>query len=385
MKRLMVLGLVVSLMMASGCANQQKAQEKAFEEDVTAYLQEAGNVGMSCVLVKDNKIVYNQNFGVKDLDTKEPIDDQTIFRIASISKSFTSTSLMQLIDKGVLSLKDDVSDLIGFKVRNPKYPQTVITLEMILSHTSSLNDSQGYFTLDVINPETAENCEKCYNSYEPGCGYEYCNLNFNIAGTILERYSGERFDQYVVKNILRPLGLYGGYCVDSLDASRFAHLYNYWGGEYVRSDAAYDPRSEEIANYVMGKDTPVFSPTGGMKISALDLAKYMIMHMNYGETPLVKDAEGNNLRIIPEYLSKEMQTPRSSDENYGLALWVSDEYSPGVNLVGHTGNAYGQLSLMFFNPEKKYGFVITSSGSKDQNIRYEVATRMYKHFIEGGK
>lgn len=378
MKKIILSFSLVAVLLATACESQQEK----FEKDLGAYLESVESVGLSCVVVKDNQIVYNHNFGVKDLDTMEPVDDQTMFRIASISKSFTATSIMQLIDKGVLSLKADVSDLVGFPVRNPKFPETVITLEMLLSHTSSINDSEGYFTLDAINPAANPNAANCYNSYEPGCGYEYCNLNFNMAGTILERYSGERFDQYVVKNVLRPLGLYGGYCVDSLDASRFAHLYEMENGVLTRQDEAYEPRSERIANYVMGKDTPVFSPTGGMKISALDLARYMIMHMNYGATPLVKDAEGADLRIIPEALSKEMQTPRSSDENYGFALWVTDKYTPGINLVGHTGGAYGLCSAMFFNPEEKYGFVVTSSGTKSDDILYECVTRMYNYFVK---
>ena len=359
----------------------KESPEQKFEKEIGAYLDSVENVGLSCVLVKDNQIVYNHNFGVKDLDTKEPIDDQTIFRIASISKSFTGTSLLQLVDKGVLSLKDDVSELVGFPVRNPKYPDTVITLEMLLSHTSSISDHEGYFTLDVINPATNENFANCYYDYAPGEGYRYCNLNLNLSGTILERYSGERFDQYVVNHVLKPLDLYGGYCVDSLDASRFAHLYEMDStGVLVRQDEAYEPRSERIANYEFGKDTPVFSPTGGMKISALDLARYMMMHMNYGACPY---KEG--VRIIPEELSKNMQTPRSqyTHENYCLTLWEDDSFDPDVVLIGHTGGAYGLCSAMFFNPEQKYGFVVISSGSKAEGVHRHIVKRMNEIFIKG--
>lgn len=82
------------------------------------------------------------------------------------------------------------------------------------------------------------------------------------------------------------------------------------------------------------------------------------MHMNYGTSP-----EG--VRIISEEASKNMQTPRSDDENYGLSLWKTDLYSPGVVLTGHTGGAYGMRSAMFFNPEEKYGFVVISNGALD--------------------
>ncbi|VTP98079.1 serine hydrolase domain-containing protein [Sphingobacterium daejeonense] len=91
-------------------------------------------------------------FGYKDLETKEPLTTDNLFRIASISKSFSSTAIMQLVEAGKVSLDDDISDLIGFKVRNPKFPNTKITLEMMLSHRSkSQMTANGYFTLDVLD------------------------------------------------------------------------------------------------------------------------------------------------------------------------------------------------------------------------------------------
>ena len=377
-KRLLAAGLMAALLL-SGC----QKPEKEFEKDMEAYLAEIEAVGVSCAVVKDNQIIYHHNFGVKDLATKEPVDDQTIFRIASISKSFTATSLLQQVEQGRVKLTDDVSDLIGFKVRNPKFPDTPITLEMLLSHTSSINDDLGYWsTIDIINPDVNPDAGKCYNDYEPGSGsYEYCNLNLNMAGTILERVSGERFDQYVVNHVLRPLDLYGGYCVDSLDKSRFAHLYD-WNakeGKFVDNYAdAYAPRSEQVANYTMGHDALIFSPTGGMKISALDLARVMTMHMNYGTTP-------DGVKIISEESSRNMQVERSEAQHYGLNLWLADDYVPGVTLVGHTGGAYGLSSAMFFNPEEKYGFVIICSGAHDgegqDNVLHQGIARMYKYFI----
>lgn len=352
---------------------------QAFEEDLNAFREEVGNVGLGVAVVKDNKIIYDNYFGVKNLETGEKIDAQSIFRIASISKSFTATAFMQLVEEGKVTLESDVSDLMGFTVRNPKYPETVITLEMLLSHTSSLNDSQGYFTLDVINPATNPNTTACYNDYEPGKGYQYCNLNFNMAGTILEKLSGERFDHYIVNHILNPLGLYGGYNIDALDSTRFAILYSYnpENDSLEAQPGAYRSRAEDIANYVTGYSTPIFSPTGGMKISTTDLAKYMMVHMNYGIYP------GAEERIISEESSKNMQTPRSEDEHYGLALWRTTEYIPEIELVGHTGSAYGLRSAMFFHSEEKYGFVVISSGAKASDVELLKGTikLMYDHFI----
>ncbi|MBC6366939.1 serine hydrolase [Algoriphagus sp. AK58] len=325
------------------------------KERLTQLMENQPVMGLSVAVVKDGKLVYTDALGWKE-EGKVPLQASDLFRIASISKSFSATSIMQLVEKKKLSLDDDVSELIGFQVRNPKFPNTVITLRMLLSHTSSLNDSEGYFTLDAINPSKNPNWEKVYNAYEPGKGYQYCNLNFNMVGTIIEKYSGERFDHYVKTHILDPLGLYGGYNVDDLDVSRFATLYNYSrdSAKFMPSPAAYASRREELASYQMGYSTPIFSPTGGLKISAPDLARYMIMHMNHGK--------GEKAKIISKKSAQEMQTPLSSDENYGLALWKTDKLISGVELTGHTGSAYGLYSAMFFDPEKKYGFVVITNG-----------------------
>lgn len=334
------------------------AQPQKAEQEIKQLMQQTPVMGLSVAVVKDNKIIYKHSFGLKDAETKTPLSETDIFRIASISKSFSATSIMQLVEKKKISLEDDVSDLIGFKVRNPKFPDTRITLKMILSHTSSLNDSEGYFKLDAADPSKNPNWEKCYNDYEPGKGYMYCNLNFNIAGTIIEKISGERFDRYVKNHVLDPLHLYGGYNVNELDKSRFASIYEYNtdSSKFIPSPAAYAPRKEEIANYVMGYTTPIFSPTGGMKISAVDLARYMMMHMNYGKSK-------GHKRIISKKSARIMQTPVLPDDQYGLALSKTEKLIAGETMTGHTGSAYGLFSAMFFHPEKKFGFVVISNGS----------------------
>jgi CubicO group peptidase (beta-lactamase class C family) len=332
------------------------SQPEKAEAGIQAIMQQHKVVGLSVAVVKNHKLIYTHAFGQKNIAPEAPLTDDCLFRIASISKSFSATSIMQLAEAKKLSLDDDISQLMGFKIRNPKYPETIITLRMVLSHRSSINDSQGYFTLDAIHPDKNPDWAKCYNAYEPGTGYMYCNLNYNMVGTIIEKYSGERFDQYVKRHILDPLGLYGGYWVESLDQARFATIYEYHAdsARFVASPNAYAPRSAEIASYVMGYSTPIFSPTGGMKISAPDLARYMIMHMKLGHT--------QGKRIITKQSARQMQTPLSEEEGYGLALRKTDKLIAGKTMTGHTGSAYGLYSAMFFQPEEKFGIVVISNG-----------------------
>lgn len=338
-----------------GCV-KLSAQESKAEADIQSIMKQRNVVGLSVAVVKKDKIIYQHAFGFKNKETGTPLSETDLFRIASISKSFSATSVMQLVEAGKLSLDEDFSKLIGFAIRNPNYPNTVITLRMVLSHTSSINDSQGYFNFDVINPAKNPDWAKCYNKYEPGKGYQYCNLNFNMVGAVIEKVSGERFDLYVRHHVLDPLHLYGGYCVDSLDTTRFATLYDYdtASKSLVASPSAYAPRREEIRNYVMGYSTPVFSPTGGMKITAPDLAKYLTMHMNRGKY--------KGVRLISKKSARTMQTKISKEEGYGLAIMNLDNLIPGKTMTGHTGSAYGLFSAMFFNRKEKFGIVVITNG-----------------------
>jgi len=358
------------------------AQTGKAEADLQTIIKKFDVVGLAVAVVRDGEIIYTQSFGYQDKESQQSLNEKSLFRIASISKSFSATSVMQLIEAGKLSLNDDMSKLMGFKVRNPRFPETVITLKMALSHRSSINDSQGYLNLDLINPSKNADWAKCYNDYEPGKGYQYCNLNFNMVGTIIEKTSGERFDRYVKHHVLDPLGLYGGYCVDSLDAGRFSTLYEYdtVTKSFTPAPMAYAPRREEIANYVMGYSTPIFSPTGGMKISASDLAKYMTMHLYKGTYKGVK--------IMSAKSAKKMQTKLSSEEGYGMAIMNFTDLIPGKLMTGHTGSAYGLYSAMFFQPQEKFGFVVitngTSAGYTDgtNTLLRETINSLYNSFIK---
>ncbi|MBQ3175928.1 MAG: beta-lactamase family protein [Bacteroidales bacterium] len=357
------LAIFALAMLLAACS---PSKEQLTDVAIKEVLDEFQAVGISAAVVQDGKIVYNNSFGYKNLETKTPLANDDVMRIASISKSFTATSLLQLVDKGIISLDDDVSDLIGFKIRNPYFPDDTITLRMVLSHTASIRDKEDYFTLDHLNPAVYGDCEESYFQYRPGEGYNYSNMGLNLAGTILEKVSGVRFDDYVRENVIWKLGLYGGHNIDSLDASKFALIYSRENGEYLLSEGAYRSRADEMPNYIFGYSSPIFSPTGGVKISAHDLAVYMMMHMNYGEY--------NGIRIISEESAKAMQTPvwmikNEGDEQYALCLkefvdYIDDEkYNvPGSYPVGHTGGAYGLNSIMIWSPADGWGIVAMTNG-----------------------
>lgn len=370
-----------------------KSVDERADRAMRKIVEESEAVGLAVAVVKDCSIIFSNSYGLKEIESETPLRDGDIFRIASISKSFTTTALMTLVERNLLSLEDDVSDLVGFTVRNPKYPDVVITLEQLLSHSASLNDSQGYFTLDVLNPEKNANYAECYNNYRPGTEYQYCNLAFNTIGSIVEKYADKRFDHYLSEVLFEPLNLEGGFNPDELDRAKYVTLYEYIGHDTTEaSKAIYEPSPQAYAsraanlesNYQMGYSTPLFSPTGGVKISAIGLANYMTMHMFYGRDPK------SGVEIISEESAKRMQNPIISSgegEEYALALRVSKNLIPGERMVGHTGSAYGLYSAMFFEPEKGFGIVMITNGCSPtykegfMEIQLKVIRELYQLFI----
>jgi hypothetical protein len=187
---------------------------------------------------------------------------------------------------------------------------------------------------------------------------------------------------YIQQQILDPLGLYGGYNVNALDSNLIAKIseFNKETKGFTLSPNAYAPRTEDISNYTMGRSTPIFSPTGGMKISANDLAKYMIMHSQLGKY------EGG--RMIPKKLSQQMQAIISEEESYGMALENTTQLIAGKTMIGHTGVAYGLYSLMFFEPKEKIGFVVITNGSDPKIINgingvlHQTVNILYNNLIQ---
>ena len=373
-------------------ARAQQLSQSQIEEKIRGYMDECMTAGMAVVLVKGDKIVYQNAFGVRDRDTGEPLEINDIFRIASISKSFSGVSIMQLVEAGKMSLEDDVNQYLGFSLRNPRYPDIPITVKMLLSHTSSMIDKHGaswYRDDKYVNPAkmSADTIAMCFGDWAPGQGYQYCNRALNLIGLIIEKVSGERFDNYVLNHILRPIGAdNAGYNLDSLDKSTFTTLYTYNAkADTIQRALGYVPINEfKLADgtYQIGKDGCYWSPTGGMKISAPNLAKWMKTLQNGGVAM-------NGNRILSEKGMKTLLTPvtpADPGKYYCLTTRTEPYFIKGKVLKGHTGSAQGLKSCMFFDPESDWGFVVLCSSTKlDQidsvyKIYYNTINLLYEQY-----
>ena len=367
-----------------------EAQLAKLEKDLTAVARDHDVVSMQVAFVVGNEIVYSKAIGLKNYEAKTPASVTDLYRIASISKSFSGVSTMQLVEAGKLSLDDDVSDIVGFRVRNPKFPETPITVRMLLSHTSSVVDNSKVSykkSFDVtLNPTTASatNVAACYSNYEPGTHYQYSNRGINLLGAVIEKVSGERFDNYVRQHILLPLGITdAGFNVDSLDRSRFASLYTIDDdGDFKEQKGAYE-RYPQYDTYRIGVDTPHLSPAGGMKISILGLAEWMLTLKRGG-------LGRNGVRILPAERVEQMfqkATPDNSTVKYGFTLSVSKTLL-GFPMRGHTGSAYGLKSVLSFSLDQDFGVVVFCSSVDGEKGRHggvaaysEAAELLYNAFV----
>ena len=363
----------------------------SLDAELINVLEKYQSIGVSAVVVKDNEIVYTRSFGYNpnynDTTLRMAIPTDGVYVIQSISKSFIATAIMQLVENGKITLEDDVNNYLNFKVMNPKYMTVPITIRMLLCHRSSINDKHYGWTYDQINPKKGKKWQECYNDYPPGSKFLYCNLNYNLLGAIIEQVTGEKFFDYIDENIIKPMGLYASFNLTNIDSTRLVKALEYdkQSKTYKKDPYIYNyPHYKNIIKgYQLGSSsTAYFSPSGGMKISAVDLAKYMMMYMNYGEY--------NGMRIISRESVMEMWRPQGDDESqdayfsqYGLSFSRWSKIVDGESFVGITGGAHGVHSAMYFNPEKKYGFVVLCNGcTADIKMKDSIVNVLYNHLIK---
>lgn len=371
--------ILLTLFFAVKSAHAQD-QVAILEDSINALMREYSAIGVSVAVVRNDSIVYTRAFGYRNRDDSIPLHPDDLFRIASVSKTLVATAIMQLVEKGKLSLDDDVNRYLDFRIQHPQYPSIPITVKMLLCHRSSINDSQGRDTFDRINADTNPDYAKCYCDYAPGEGYTYCNMNYNLLGAVIEKVSGERFDHYIRKHIMKPLHLRGSFNSQNMDSNRFVPPYRY----REKQDSlflianVYQPGATKIRKYKRGYNTTIFSPPGGLIITPTELASYMVMHINQGRYKTVAVISPQS-----EQAMREVQTPKA---HYALSLKHYDDIIPDEHLIGQTGGAHGIHTAMIFHPEKKYGFIVFCNGCKSKStdgreLNFEIINKLFTSIL----
>ena len=346
--------------------------------------------GISVTATKNGKIVAVGSAGLADVARSVAVTESTMYRIASISKTVTATALLQLYEQGKFNLDQDVSPYLGFALRHPSYPDVPITFRMLLSHTSSVQDGTGYDSFlsasvgsspppisSVLVPGETFFTPNIWRSNRPGTYFAYTNLGFGIVGTLVEAISRERFDQYCLNHILKPLGLKGSFNVNDLqNIGNVAVLYRTSGGSWIPQADNYGgikPAPRDLSSYVIGTNGTAFGPQGGLRISAKDLAAFMIARMNGGVY--------QGVRILADSTARLMNTSvwtyngSNGDNYYGLfRKWglgtqittnapMGDIVVAGKIMAGHAGEAYGLISDAYCElTNNEFGIVFMTNG-----------------------
>lgn len=356
--------LVVAMINPAKARSVDLSRVPVLEREIRAAYDSLNLTALGIAVVKDDSIVYQKSFGFRVLPDSafrggELLENDDLFRIASISKTFVATAIMRLQEDGLLDVDDAADKYLKFDLKNPYYPDVPISIRNLLTHTSSLNDSRSWWTLDHLNPSEGSEYVKCYNDKSPGTDYKYCNLNYVVLAAVIEGATGRRFDDEIERIIMSPLGLKAGYNPNRLDTAKFVQ--NYYrkkdSQDILRRNAEnfFLYKKALVDYYVPGKLTGLLYPSDGMKISVGDLARYMMMHINNGEF--------NGERIISPESEMKMQTNYVGRNNYGFSFRTYKQLIPGRIFHGQTGGNQGAKTAMIFDSDDKSGVVILTSGA----------------------
>lgn len=382
-------------------------------------------MGYAIALVKDGHIAFEGAGGFRRYWEEQPqrclpMETDSRCRIASVSKLFTCVAVMQQAELGRLVLDGDAGDYLGFSLRNPHFPQQTITPRMLMAHISSLRDG-GMYALPKRIPLSA--CFRPGTSWwedgshfaapdgvhnmGPGGYYYYSNLNYGVLGTIVERLSGERFDRYMCAHVLKPMGLEASFNPGDFSPEqlyRLASIYKRTSGgvwavdqpwtaqaDYFQDvslspdririsnpDLGLPDREEDVSDYIPGTNATIFSPQGGLRISAHELALFCQTLLRGGIAP-------NGRRILSSESVQELFTPvwvysphldnrdpTDSAKAYGAGVNIISTalggdhmvpYREDITLYGHTGAAYGLLSACYVDPARDVGFAYLLNGT----------------------
>lgn len=324
-------------------------------DDVAQFLKNYGTMGGSVAVIQNGQVAYHYEYGYANSEKKVKVAENTKFRIASVTKVFTSMLAMSEVDDGKLDLDKSLTEIMGFKFYNPSYSKTPVTARMLLTHSSGIKDNDDMFNLKIQNVTHNSN----YYCSMPGTGFAYTNLGMGLAGAVVEKVSDQTISQYAKDKFFEPMGIDASYDAKYLsDTKLVADCYS---GKNIDCSNKYLCRSQE-----KGKPGQTFHlGQGGLLISAEDLASVF--------TILLNDGQYNGKQYLSENSVKEMFTvqPVNTKKNFEqcIGLRKSKNILKNREMYFHNGAAYGIFSLMAIDPSDKSGVIVITSGATTPRLK----------------
>lgn len=347
------------------------------------YLQNHIN-GFSVAIVNQNEILFEKGFGYANKEEKKNYTKNTIQNIASISKTFIGVALLKAQELNKLNLEDPINKYLPFKVVNPNFPNTPITILQLATHTSSIKDPSRYekngyvlnkknngdakvnsnfldsdkmMTYDAFLKNILYKKGKWYKKNvflkkEPGTRFEYSNIAAGLAAFVIENATGESFNEFTKKHVFDPLNMSSsGWFSNEVDFSNHSKLYL--------------NKETELASYQL-----INYPDGGLITSSNDLGKYLvelISGYNGTGTILKNDSYKKlfNPYLVDENFKERNESTYNDEYNMGLFMGISAK-----GQIGHTGGDPGVATYMFFNTKTLIGkILIVNTELKKEGIK----------------
>jgi len=369
--------------------------------------------GLSISIVKNNDIVWEKQLGYANIINNIPVDENTMFILSSISKTVTATALLQLFEDGLFNLDDDIDNYLPFDINHPDYPLTPITFKMLLTHVSGIKDNWsimpyydgdsdlelGYYLEEYLTPggEFYGSNSNFTNSI-PGMNYSYSNIGAALIGYLVEEISNQSFNEYCNENIFEPLEMNNAYWFLSEinNLSQVASPYQVTGGNgdscYIIGCGIYDESNPCFCDFacieygdccsdyeeVCGENGTGSSPenlteyehygysdypSGQLRTTSNNLAKFMSVYMNEGIYNGVRILESETIELI-----KTIHYPLVNSMQ-GLMWYYKGQN--GMTLFGHNGGDVGSSTDMFISFSDNLGVVLLTN-SNNHNAMIEI-------------
>jgi len=336
---------------------RDSAEIEAFiDGTMAAWLRDKHIAGVTVSVVKDGALFFAKGYGYADVDARKRVDPaKTLFRIGSVSKLFTWTAVMQLVERGKLDLDRDVNEYLDFKIP-ATYPEP-ITLKHILAHTPGFEeDGRDLFTEDPAHMTTMQKWLPAHMPARvrpPGTFSSYSNYATAVAGYIVERVSGMSFDEYIDQNILGPLAMTQTTTRQPLPERLAADM----SGGYKWDQGHFESQKWEI---IAGA-----APAGSVSASATDMARFMLAHLGNGAL--------GEARILADSTAKLMHSRLQGHDDRipGFAHGFYEQSGHGLRIFGHGGDTQWFHSDMALLPSENVGVFMSTNTNTGSAISFK--------------
>jgi len=329
-------------------------EDPALDAFIKTQMESTHTPGLSAVIIKGGKVRFAKGYGLADVSKSTPVTVDTLFMLASISKTVTAAAVMKLVESGAVGLDDDVGTAAGFPIRNPAFADAKITYRHLLTHTSTIANGTADRQVNGDSPIplagyvqgfvtqggqyfAAEN----FSAWAPGAKWDYSNNGFATLGYLVQAKSGSPFEDYCKKSIFDPLRMKEtSWRLSGVDVSHVAIPHEWSGGRY-----------SQIAHF----GYPDW-PAGQLRTSAMQFARFMRMIMGKGEL--------DGVRVLASETVAEMLKPQTKS-SYGddqMLAWYDTPYKTR-HILGHSGSGPGVSTIMGFDPKDGAGVILLSNGS----------------------